>query len=206
MTKELSQKQVDSEDDSSREPTASPEPKPSKSKSKKRAKVESEEEEEEEESDSDSERTKKKPKKKAVKSDKPDKKPVKSTKKDKDEEKSSSKSKAKSKKAAESDEVELLENNDGDAYVELGGTKRATVRVFKGNIGIDIRETYSKDGKDGLPGKKGINLNLEQYERLKESIQAVRTLFLPSSSSSYHDLTAGMLLHNQIDAAIAKLD
>ena len=39
---------------------------------------------------------------------------------------------------------------------------------------IDIRETYSKDGKDGLPGKKGIALTLEQYHALKDLIPSVR--------------------------------
>ncbi|KAI5475159.1 PC4-domain-containing protein [Pseudohyphozyma bogoriensis] len=79
-----------------------------------------------------------------------------------------------------------LKNGDGDAYVELstGSTaRRATVRKFKNSILIDIRETYSKDGKDGLPGKKGISLSREQWEKLKDEMATVGS-YSPASCIS----------------------
>ncbi|GAA6060341.1 hypothetical protein JCM10212_000438 [Sporobolomyces blumeae] len=69
--------------------------------------------------------------------------------------------------------VEALENDDGDTYVSLGANKRATVRKFKGAVLVDIRETYEKDGKTGLPGKKGISLNLAQFDQLRKSINVL---------------------------------
>jgi hypothetical protein len=49
--------------------------------------------------------------------------------------------------------------------VDLGGSKRAGVSVFKGRATAGLREFYEKDGQ-WLPGKKGIALPAEQLERL----------------------------------------
>lgn len=46
------------------------------------------------------------------------------------------------------------------------------MRDFKGKTYVDIRETYEKDGET-LPGKKGIMLNIEQWDRLKKAIGVV---------------------------------
>jgi len=43
------------------------------------------------------------------------------------------------------------------------------VREFKGRLLVDIREFYEKNG-ESLPGKKGISLQLEQWEKLKNLI------------------------------------
>ncbi|POY70446.1 hypothetical protein BMF94_6514 [Rhodotorula taiwanensis] len=64
---------------------------------------------------------------------------------------------------------EVQTDGAGDTYVELAKNRRATVRDFKGKTYVDIRETYEKDGET-LPGKKGIMLNIEQWDRLKKAI------------------------------------
>lgn len=68
--------------------------------------------------------------------------------------------------------VETKTNAEGDKYVELAKNRRATVRSFKDKVYVDIRETYEKDG-EAKPGKKGIMLNVEQWDRLKKAIAAV---------------------------------
>ncbi|VDO16371.1 unnamed protein product [Brugia timori] len=51
---------------------------------------------------------------------------------------------------------------------ELGKMRFVTVRSFKGKSLIDIREYYQDKGSGELkPGRKGISLSGEQYQRLK---------------------------------------
>ncbi len=57
---------------------------------------------------------------------------------------------------------------------ELSAKRRVTLRKFKSNILVDIREFYEDrvTGED-LPGKKGISLTLEQFLKLKELIPCI---------------------------------
>ena len=68
------------------------------------------------------------------------------------------------------DATEVLRNSDNEAYIELGSSKkRCTIRTWKKNTLVDIREFYEKNDSY-LPGKKGISLTVEQYEALKGAI------------------------------------
>lgn len=57
---------------------------------------------------------------------------------------------------------------------ELGSQKFITIGDFKGKTYINIREYYT-DQKSGdvRPGKKGIGLNIEQWQNLCSSIDEV---------------------------------
>ncbi|KAM3728067.1 Activated RNA polymerase II transcriptional coactivator [Dirofilaria immitis] len=61
-----------------------------------------------------------------------------------------------------------FKNADGEEMFELGKMRFVTVRSFKGKALIDIREYYQDKGSGELkPGRKGISLSEEQYQRLK---------------------------------------
>ncbi|KAL7448012.1 hypothetical protein ACHAWC_000277, partial [Mediolabrus comicus] len=65
---------------------------------------------------------------------------------------------------------EVKRNKEGDAYFDLGSAKkRCTVKTWKKNVLVDIREFYEKND-EYLPGKKGISMTLDQYKALKELI------------------------------------
>lgn len=55
---------------------------------------------------------------------------------------------------------------------QLSYKRRVAVRQFRGSLLIDIRETYEKFG-EMQPGKTGIALNLEQWDKLKASVQHI---------------------------------
>jgi len=59
---------------------------------------------------------------------------------------------------------------------ELGGKKRASILEFKGKRFVDIREYYEKDGEI-LPGKKGICLNLEQFQTILDNAAEIKEKF-----------------------------
>jgi len=67
---------------------------------------------------------------------------------------------------------EVKTNEDGAQYVDLGRNRRATVRVFKGTPLIDIREFFGS-GEDQKPGKKGISLKVEEWQALKQNMDAI---------------------------------
>ncbi|KAG0662496.1 hypothetical protein C6P46_003236 [Rhodotorula mucilaginosa] len=67
---------------------------------------------------------------------------------------------------------EVHTDDSGDKYIELAANRRATVRAFKGKTYVDIRETYEQDGKT-KPGKKGIMLSIEQWDRLKKAVSTL---------------------------------
>ncbi|KAF7987181.1 hypothetical protein HCN44_011071 [Aphidius gifuensis] len=103
--------------------------------------------------------------KKASSKQKTKKRPRKEEKKSKSEDQSASKKKQSS-----------SSKNDGDKDQswELGNKKRVAITEFRGTNYVDIREMYlDKNTGDLKPGMKGISLNLAQWEKLKENVEAI---------------------------------
>ncbi|XP_030763102.1 RNA polymerase II transcriptional coactivator [Sitophilus oryzae] len=55
---------------------------------------------------------------------------------------------------------------------DLGNKKFVKISEFKGKVYVNIREFYNADG-DLKPGKKGIMLTGEQWQRFKASVDEV---------------------------------
>ncbi|XP_018323850.1 RNA polymerase II transcriptional coactivator [Agrilus planipennis] len=61
---------------------------------------------------------------------------------------------------------------DDDISWSLGKRRFAKLCEFKGNWYVDIREFYDVGG-DLKPGKKGIMLTMEQWQKLKSQIDSI---------------------------------
>ncbi|KAI1459266.1 PC4-domain-containing protein [Annulohypoxylon moriforme] len=82
--------------------------------------------------------------------------------------KSSKKSNKKAKTSGDSGK-----DDEGNSFWSLGGTRRVTVSEFKGKTFVNIREYYTDASGSLKPGKKGIMISLEQYDKLVEAIPAI---------------------------------
>ncbi|XP_051924356.1 activated RNA polymerase II transcriptional coactivator p15-like [Hippocampus zosterae] len=64
-------------------------------------------------------------------------------------------------------------SNTGDNMFQIGRMRYVSVRDFKGKVLIDIREYWMNPDGDIKPGKKGIALNPEQWNQLKDQISEI---------------------------------
>ncbi|KAJ7531519.1 hypothetical protein O6H91_14G047100 [Diphasiastrum complanatum] len=67
--------------------------------------------------------------------------------------------------------------SEGDASdtivaCEISKNRKVVVRKWKGQVFVDIREFWNKDG-ESLPSKKGISLSLEQWTVLQDHAEEV---------------------------------
>lgn len=67
-------------------------------------------------------------------------------------------------------------SNEDEISFNIGHARFVTVRKYKGYIFADIREHYAKDGQF-YPGKKGIALSLEEWEKLVSVSKEVTEAF-----------------------------
>ncbi|KAI9297663.1 ssDNA-binding transcriptional regulator [Neoconidiobolus thromboides FSU 785] len=78
------------------------------------------------------------------------------------------------KKQKESNDVTFSKNDDGEYYMDLPNSKkRLSVRTFKGNTYIDIREFYTDKNGNLAPGKKGISLKVDEYKAIKKHLDDI---------------------------------
>ncbi|XP_026884745.1 SUB1 regulator of transcription b [Electrophorus electricus] len=65
------------------------------------------------------------------------------------------------------------DRNSDDNMFQIGKMRYVSVRDFKGKVLIDIREYWMDQAGDMKPGKKGISLNPEQWNQLKEQMSDI---------------------------------
>ncbi|XP_049649907.1 activated RNA polymerase II transcriptional coactivator p15-like isoform X1 [Accipiter gentilis] len=89
-------------------------------------------------------------------------------------------------------------SNRDENMFQIGKMRYVSVRDFKGKVLIDIREYWMDQEGEMKPGRKGISLNPEQWNQLKEQISdiddAVRKLHAwKSCSAKCHTQTVPVL-------------
>ncbi|KAF7644985.1 hypothetical protein LDENG_00212650 [Lucifuga dentata] len=63
--------------------------------------------------------------------------------------------------------------NGEDNMFQIGKMRYVSVRDFKGKVLVDVREYWMNQDGEMKPGKKGISLNPEQWNQLKEQISDI---------------------------------
>ena len=94
----------------------------------------------------------------------------KKVKKEKKEKKFLSK-KIEKEKSEEEERDDIIVGEKEVAFL-LDKRKRITVHKFKGQLKVDIREYYEDNG-EMKPGKKGISLNNDNWQKLKEFVDKI---------------------------------
>ena len=102
-------------------------------------------------------------------SEKEEEKKEKKEKNEKKEKKFLNKKREKEKKKEENEDIIVGEK---EVAFLLDKKKRITVHKFKGQLKIDIREYYEDNG-EMKPGKRGLSLNLENWNKLKEFMEQI---------------------------------
>ena len=74
----------------------------------------------------------------------------------------------KAKKDSDSDD----DSSNGNSW-SLSAKRFVTINSFRGKMMVDIREHYLDENGEQKPGKKGISLSLDQWEKLKEFIPQI---------------------------------
>ncbi|XP_064609778.1 activated RNA polymerase II transcriptional coactivator p15-like [Liolophura sinensis] len=96
---------------------------------------------------------------------------------DSDEEQPKPKKKKVEKPKKEKKEEEVKDSSgvrgkNGEMMFQLSRMRYATVSEFRGKVMVSIREYYEAEG-ELRPGKKGISLSLEQWNKLKELTEEI---------------------------------
>ena len=92
-------------------------------------------------------------------------------KKEKKEKKLLNKKREKEKKKEKKENDDMVVGEKEVAFL-LDQRKRVTVHKFKGQLKVDIREYYEDHG-EMKPGKKGISLNSDNWDKLKEFMDKI---------------------------------
>ncbi|XP_072272665.1 activated RNA polymerase II transcriptional coactivator p15 [Pyxicephalus adspersus] len=80
----------------------------------------------------------------------------------------------KKQKTGESSKAPAKQSRDHDDNMfQIGKMRYVTVRDFKGKVLIDIREYFMDQQGEMKPGRKGISLNPEQWNQLKDQMSDI---------------------------------
>lgn len=64
------------------------------------------------------------------------------------------------------------ENADNNSF-QLSNNRYLTISEFKNKVRVDIREYYIDNAGERKPGKKGISLSLEEWNKITENMDQI---------------------------------
>lgn len=71
--------------------------------------------------------------------------------------------------------------NSGDNSFQLSNNRYLTISEFKNKVRVDIREYYFDSTGERKPGKKGISLSLEEWNKITENMDQIEQSILVAS-------------------------
>ena len=86
---------------------------------------------------------------------------------------------AKKSKAAPPPKKSSAKHDEEDTKWEIGRNRFVSLSEFKGKWYVNLREYYMDANSDMKPGKKGIMLTMEQFQKFKDALpdreEAIKT-------------------------------
>ncbi|POS72299.1 hypothetical protein DHEL01_v209309 [Diaporthe helianthi] len=86
--------------------------------------------------------------------------------------KTSKKAKQETKKGSSSKNGKTVDS-EGNTFFELSDKRRVVVQEFQGKWFVNLREYYEDKSGEMKPGKKGIMLNIDQYQAFLGAVPAI---------------------------------
>ena len=68
--------------------------------------------------------------------------------------------------------IEPDQDKEGNPMFDLTNKRKVFIKNFKGNVLVDLRETFEKNG-EMMYGAKGLALTLDQWQTLKGLIGSI---------------------------------
>ena len=64
-------------------------------------------------------------------------------------------------------------DESSDNSIKLSNNRYLTVTEFKNKVRVDVREYYINSDGERKPGKKGISLSLEEWQKIADNLDKI---------------------------------
>jgi hypothetical protein len=78
------------------------------------------------------------------------------------------------------------DQNEKNSF-QLSNNRFVTISEFRNKVRVDVREYYLNDDGEKKPGKKGISLSLEEWNKLKDLMPKIESAIKGTADESNDD-------------------
>ncbi len=78
------------------------------------------------------------------------------------------------------------DQNEKNSF-QLSNNRFVTISEFRNKVRVDVREYYLNDDGEKKPGKKGISLSLEEWNKLKDLMPKIESAIKGTAEESNDD-------------------